>query len=52
MDAIGYTAAMSACEGRVWQEALGLVADTQLRRLEPDVSTYIAAISACEKGGM
>ena len=32
------------------ENALGLVEEVQQKGLEPDVITYSAAISACEKG--
>jgi len=42
---------MSACEkGWQWREALILLHEMQLSRLEPNVVSYSAAISACEKG--
>jgi len=36
-------------EGSQWQQALELLAEMQAQGLEPDVITYSAAISACEK---
>merc|ERR1712060_576276 len=51
VDVITCNAAISACEkGARWHEALGILSDMRLRRLELDVITYNAAISACGKG--
>ena len=41
---------MSACEkGSQWQLAMGLLSVMQTTKLEPDVISYNAAISACEE---
>ena len=37
--------------GRQWQRALALVEEMHSLRLQADVITYAATISACEKGG-
>ena len=34
-----------------WQQALSLFAEMPVRNIDPDVISYNAAISACEKGG-
>ena len=44
-------ASISTCEkGLQWAEALGPLRQMQRQRLEPDVITYNASISACEPG--
>ena len=43
---------ISACKkGRQWEKALQLLDEMQQRRLEPDVVSYITAISAREMNG-
>ena len=50
-----YNAMISACEkargGAEWQCAIELLDEMTERGIEPDVISYSAAISACEKGG-
>ena len=46
---ITYNASISACEkGEQWVKALELMEEVRSSRLRPDVSTYSAAISACD----
>ena len=41
---------MQAARQNRWQHAVLLLAEMQAQGLEPDVTTYSAAISACGKG--
>ncbi|CAJ1417026.1 unnamed protein product [Effrenium voratum] len=50
---IACNAAISACEKQgQWQQAIGLLAEMELLRLQEDVISHNAVISACEKGGL
>ncbi|CAE7034700.1 unnamed protein product [Symbiodinium sp. CCMP2592] len=50
-DETGYNSILTACEkGRQWEMVLWLLATMPSLRLEPDVVSYSAAISACEHG--
>ena len=51
-DVITYIGAISACgKGEQWHQALSLLQETQSANVIPNVSTYSAAISACENCG-
>ncbi|CAE8688295.1 unnamed protein product, partial [Polarella glacialis] len=50
-DLVSYNSALSACErGRCWREALQLLLEARLRKLELDVVSFSSAVSACSKG--
>ena len=48
---ISYCAAISACQGGQWQEALKLIEDMPQANFLPNVISYSAAIGTCEKDG-
>ena len=49
----GYNASISACQkGGQWQWSVQLLSDLQSARLTPDVVTFGAVASACEKGAL
>ncbi|CAJ1420180.1 unnamed protein product [Effrenium voratum] len=46
MDLVSCNAAISACR-KVWQQALNLLAEMPLKKLQADVVSFSAAISSC-----
>jgi len=53
-NAITYGAAITACAKageRLWEDAIGLLADMIKRKLTPSTEVYNATITTCEKSG-